>query len=144
MNVSKCEKEHRQKLLGDCSEKIEQLQTQTENKVQKLEETVQEVRQNYNWQIEDLNTKIENRVDLQFLETTIESLNQSVVTRASSGGPIERHCIFSGKVKYLIRIWVSSYWLMDCAIFQNTFIYLYEQITKSYEAIWLNICNIAN
>ena len=101
LNVSKCEKEHRQKLLGDCSEKIEQLQTQTENKVHKLEETVQEVRQNYNWQIEDLNTKIENRVDLQFLETTIESLNQSAVTRPSSGGRIERQCIFSGKVSFV-------------------------------------------
>lgn len=98
-NVSKTEREHRQNLLGECSQKIDKLQKETESTVERLEKSVQEVKKNYNWQIEDLNTKIENRVDLQFLETTIEGLNQSVMTRDVPTVKAERNCVFSGKVK---------------------------------------------
>jgi uncharacterized protein YbcC (UPF0753/DUF2309 family) len=78
--LKKTEKDGRQRVLEDCLDEVKKGNNNVGKKIEDLTGKVDDLRENYNWRIEDLNTKLDNRVDLQQLETTVETIN-SVISK---------------------------------------------------------------
>jgi hypothetical protein len=78
--LKKTEKEGRQRVLEECLSEVKKGNNHVGDKIETLTGKVDDLRENYNWRIEDLNTKLDNRVDLQQLETTMETIN-SVISK---------------------------------------------------------------
>lgn len=93
--VRKAEKEGQSKVLEECLQELEKTQQIMGDKIGNLGSKVDGLRENYNWRIEDLNTKLENRVDLQQLETTVETINTALSNQNRKVFTDSQSCLFS-------------------------------------------------
>ena len=89
------EKESRKKVVEDCFNEISIEKEERDSTIGELKKSVDQLKENYNWQIEDLNTKINNRVDLQQLETTVESINTKIASQPLNIHSASHSCLFT-------------------------------------------------
>lgn len=94
-DAKKREKEGRQEVLDSCLAELKKSDEHTGAKVADLRAKVDQLRENYNWRIEDLDTQLKNRVDVQQLETTVESLNSAILEQCRVAGHETQSCLFT-------------------------------------------------
>lgn len=92
--VKKQEKEGQARVLEECLREMKKGASRAGEKIEGLSAKVDNLRENYNWRIEDLNTKLDNRVDLQQLETTVESLHSGLFSQNQNPAKNTSQCGF--------------------------------------------------